>query len=478
MITIFVIISFAFFVCVQKLPAQESPAQQKIDTPNSQSQEISSLQPNGSQLPNGSQFNKSLVGNIEVAPQNMVMNKGEIKYYLLRTNYIIEGKAKFDGKTYDIKTSNVSVKVPAQNVEFIGNSRNDIYQYRKTQFNPTDSIELIRFAQWCVSNNFLHEAIVEYENAGMVAADNITADVIKDGIIAVKKKLANTIDKKPTGINSANNDKIINATANLDTAKLNTAKSDTIQIKTAKNLADQFALHVQPIIVKNCAMSNCHGIDNAKQNGIFGGTKKFRFICGQLPNAKNTQYNLNECISHIDMSYPMRSRLLSMLVVPHSGYAPPFNVESNEYHKLIDWIQLAAKNLPLIKNSELAPLFSNQNKTSPYVTANLNLDTSKIETASTQPAPIPTTSPQPKNTNLPDNLPAGFQEIINIQKISHNTNQNNKTTTQPINTQPNSKEKICTIPNCTETNHADCQIVDNTDPKIFNAKFHPKKNLN
>ncbi|MDR1053831.1 MAG: hypothetical protein LBL39_06610 [Planctomycetaceae bacterium] len=375
-------------------------------------------------------------------------DNSDTQYYLLKTSYIIDGKAKFDGKTYDIKTSYGSVRIPQQNVEFVGKSRLEIYKYRKTQINPSSTIELMQFAGWCAMNNFLTEAVAEYENALRIAEDNVTADIIRQRIATI------------TGTNNPN--KSANESADKNAANWEGTNSNNDQIKAAQNLTDNFRRHVQPILMKNCAIADCHSSAGGRVGNV--AARKFMLVpatSGEFVNV--SRENLNTCLLYVDLEYPMRSNLLNFIVVPHSRYTPPFNVESDEYNKITAWIQLAAKNIPLIKTSNLAHLFSNAQPALPsnpvvagkYITAELN--------TTTQPANFDTYT-----TNTTTNLPASFKEVVNLQ------NQMNNKKPLPNNAAKNQFTPITTANEQLQTSVYSDNEVDNTDPMIFNRMYHPK----
>lgn len=420
---------------------------------------------------------------------NNCNNNSAVQYYLLNTNYIIEGIAKHDGKTYDIKTSYGNVKIPSQNVSFVGLSRKEVYNYRRTQQNPTNNIGLMRFAEWCVSCNFFNEAISEYENALLITNDNITADIIRQRIISVKKIIAEN-NKSDNNISNTKESNVVS----IDNSNIWNSNNSN-HINAAKNLSYKFQQHVQPILIKNC--QSCHS--PPKDNRRIYVTQKFILtpnITGKL-TSKNSHENLKTCLQYIDLEFPMKSNLLNFIVIPHATYTPPFNVESDEYNKIVEWIQLAAKNMPLIRNSEFAHLFTNiktvphsSNTADTYITAEFN-------TADNSSAKYENTKP-----NLAANLPASFQDVVDLQNRTNNKNSfsnnvtknhntdslNVQTTAQPTKSnfppteKTNNKSLIMNpiktttdynIPdNTAEENHVNYNA-DSTDPSIFNRMYHP-----
>ncbi|MDR1485350.1 MAG: hypothetical protein LBT09_11070 [Planctomycetaceae bacterium] len=414
-------------------------------------------------------------------------NNSGTKYYLLKTNYIVEGVAKFDGKTYDIKTSYGSVKIPSQNVLVIGQSRDEIYKYKKTQLNPLSSTDCFKFAEWCVSNNFLHEAVLEYESALPLANDHVTADIIGQRIIAVKKIITEKNNPNQTENNNVNNTANNYGKTNLNGGWTNGAnvRSNNDQIKAAKNLTENFKRHVQPILMKNCAVVDCHSGANNKIGNT--ASKKFMLLPNSSGGALNFAHeNLNRCLLYVDLDYPMRSGLLNFMIVPHARYSPPFNVESDEYSKVVAWVQLAAKNMPLIKSSELANFFSNVQSVSPPDYAAGTLITAEHNTTAT-PAKLENRPPIPAI-----NLPAGFKEVVDLQKQVNNknsyqfnvtknhseTNNTNQPTTQNINNNINNNNDTTSTHLPLQSGYADFIVedkngVDGTDPMIFNKIYHP-----
>ncbi|MDR2169863.1 MAG: hypothetical protein LBP59_06960 [Planctomycetaceae bacterium] len=402
------------------------------------------------------------------APVIANSSTNSLKYFLLKTNYIIEGDAKNDGKNYDIKTSYGKVKIPVNNVAYIGQSRNDVYKYKKAQINPASGADLMKFAEWCASSNFLTEAIVEYENALALTNDNVAADIIRQRINSIKKNMP---DSDQSTDNSNLNELYIDSAANSDFMRND-------QLKAAKNLTDNFRRYVQPTLIKNCVTADCHTLTT--KNGINVTPNKFKLKATQYGKASVNFYqeNLNECLAYIDLESPMKSKLLNYVLVPHGRFYPPFNVESEEYIKIVEWVQLAAKNMPLIKSGDLAPLFNTQNadaqihtstststsnpnpNSQPYITAGLN-----------------STTPQTKLDNImrnqiTTNLPESFKEVVNIQnQLNNKQSQKYNLTKNHTNSQQN-----------LEHNHKHNFInenrnavnMDNTDPLIFNKIYHPE----
>ncbi|MDR2644283.1 MAG: hypothetical protein LBC74_15995 [Planctomycetaceae bacterium] len=407
------------------------------------------------------------------------------KYYLLKTNYIIEGNAKFDGKTYDIKTNYGSVRIPLQNIAFIGQSREEIYRYKKTQLNPLGRTDLLKFAEWCVANSLLQEAILEYENALQVAGDNVTTDIIRQRIITLKKNIAEINNVDQVASNTVNNF----SKGEIDGSFITDSdiKYGNNHIKAAKNLADNFKRHVQPILMKNCVHADCHGISK-------GNPQKF-ILTHNVPTESGTvnslQNNLNACLLYIDLESPMRSSLLNFFIVPHAKYTPPFNVESDEYNKVVAWVQLAAKNLPLIKVSDLAKLFSDPQ---PILTS--EVITSEY-IASDPNKTVPSVKFEMVNPKVTTNLPASFQEVVDLQNQANNNRMysNNNVTKNhsaiPRSTQPttspanqtsfpmpakiNNDVTVSTTSNENIFNlvNIDENDIDRTDPMIFNKMYHP-----
>jgi hypothetical protein len=421
------------------------------------SQGVAGLQTEGNTNPNliSTTDSKNTNTNSSFTNINNRNDNSETKYYLLKTNYIIEGIARHDGKNYDIKTSYGSIKIPSQNVAFIGQSRDEIYIYKKNLLNPLDKADSLKFAEWCVGNNFLQEAITEYENAMQLANDNVTTSIIKQRILTIKKNIAAA---NKTGNNFKSDENEIEDDLGLGLSS--DMKTSNERVKVVKKLTDNFKRHVQPILLRNCAVSGCHSVGRDRVEGI--SASKFLL----LPSSDNTvvnfsQENLNTCLLYVDFEYPMRSRLLNYVIVPHGRYTPSFNVESDEYNKVVSWVQLMVKNMPLIKSSEFAGLFSNARFNSlsrvedgKYITADLNTATSSSNNFDNV-VPNPVT-----------NLPAGFKEVVNLQNQATNKQNPINVTKNPT---PNPTNTI--NPNLTNTTEKE---IDQTDPTIFNKIYHPK----
>ena len=279
-------------------------------------------------------------------------SNGETDYLLLKTTgFLMEGVATNEGKNYTVKTEFGSLQVPVANVEFIGKSRQDVYQFRRNLVDGNNCQDLMKFAEWCTNNGLVKEAVEEYVRARRIVPNTALDSVILQRIESLQRQAATPIPF---------------AAPDAGLSKVGAADSDGDDIGRwvngmPKSIVDSFSRKVQPILASRCAASDCHG--SASDNG-------FKIGIPRHPNGSTTYRNLQASLQWIDPANPSASPLLAAMVSYHGGAKPPFNVESNQYTGTIQWIQATIKELPTEYADRL------------YTTKQLK----KVETATT---PIP-----------------------------------------------------------------------------------------
>ncbi|GHT23468.1 hypothetical protein FACS189419_07450 [Planctomycetales bacterium] len=251
------------------------------------------------------------------------VNDGGTAFCLLKTGLILEGTAVSDGEKMLIKSDFGSMTIPVKNIEFFGKTKQDVYRYKRSQTNGSNYSDVIKLAEWCISNGLNNEGITEYQQALRVSPNPMTATIIRqrlDSLTEPQLSLKTNDEPEKDGIAAP-------------------------QMKKENGLAASFAKKVQPILVARCASADCHG-SNSPQ--------KLKIGIPQQHLGRTTYNNYAAVKEFINFDYPAESKLLAMMTVPHGGNKSALSVESKQYHNVIQWIQTASKELPFDENKILA----------------------------------------------------------------------------------------------------------------------------
>ena len=242
------------------------------------------------------------------------------QFYLLRTGYLLEGSATFDGKHYTVQTPFGSMNVPVQNVELVGKSKGDIYQYKRSNVDPANCNALIRFAEWCVSNGFTEEGIAEYQRAGQIASNTAFAGLIRQRLDTLQQnEPSNTVPETPI---------------------------TPAEIAVSRQMFESFVRRVQPVLVNRCISTDCHGTT---------GNQQFKMGIPREPLGSTSQRNLQAVLAYIDLDAPTESPLLLALITPHGGTKTVLSTESGSYIQSAQWIQQVAKELLVEERPDKMP---------------------------------------------------------------------------------------------------------------------------
>lgn len=244
----------------------------------------------------------------------------ELRFFLLKTGFLLEGTSTSDGHHYAVKTEFGGMKIPVSNVEYIGETREDVFRFKNERTGQGNYAELMKLAEWCLSNDLTDCGIDVYEKAHGLAPNPVMADFIRQRIRAASRPPA-----EPT------------AESGLRPTLPGKEPPDPWMDGIPKPVLDLFAKKVQPVLVSRCASADCHGSRSDNQ---------FKISVPHQTRGTTTYRNLKAAVQWIDLDHPTDSPLLSALVVAHGGAKAPFNVESSQYDHFVQWIRLTGKELP------------------------------------------------------------------------------------------------------------------------------------
>lgn len=354
------------------------------------------------------------------------------RFFLLKSGLMLEASGAKSETHYEVKAEFGSMLVPIENVEFIGESREQIWQHKKRQVDPANCTQLMKLAEWCFSNNFQKEGLEQYHLALKVVPNDQLAGFIRQRIAAAETQSASFGEKM-----------------NMPESGIHVAELPDDDPEWTRwvngvpsSVFDTFSKKVQPILVQRCASAACHGSS---------GENQYKINIPRQSGGRTTNMNLRSSVQWIDTENPSNSPLLSALVTSHAGKKALFSVESDQYHNFIEWIQLAAKELPGDLNPQLAARLKDQPQdrqdSSPH----------SGPSRSTLPAPIKTEA-----------LPQHLQKSLAAQETG---------TAAPINIMnpadySPTRLVVPNVPVAEKPTTPKHGMIDPFDPNRFNALYH------
>ncbi len=369
-------------------------------------------------------------------PVAIEANPATVQYYLLRTGFLLEGTASAEGKNYAIRTDFGTIHVPVTNVEFVGQTKQDVYHYKKNSVDAGNCNELMKLAEWCLGHALKNEAVSEYERALRVAPNTTLAEVIRQRLRAAADAEAKS--------DTANANELESRSLSGVPAPDRSEDSEIERWVAAlpKPLVEQYVKRVQPVLLSGCAAADCHGTNSSHRFKI----AKPRQLIG------TTSYgNLQAVLPWINLDYPTDSALLTAMISYHGGEKPAYSVESRQYDNVIQWIQLAAKELPLHV---------------PPGGPTVAMQATTMQ-ASTMQAPVTPTQTTDRATG--SLLPPHFQKLAAKQPAAVPPNRNAGPDIVS-NAVINAAEHGKTVK--TRPQQEEVQKEDPFDPSIFNARYH------
>ncbi len=346
------------------------------------------------------------------------------KFYLLRTGFLMEGMAATEGKNYVIRTDFGTIHVPVTNVEFVGQDKQDIYRYKKGSVDAANCNELMKFAEWCLSHGLKSEGVSEYERALKVAPNPTLTEVIRQRLRTASMAATDAVEA--TDMESELENRGLSGAAPPDRGT--ESELERWVAGLPKSVVEQYVKKVQQTLLVGCAAADCHGTNSANRFKI----AKPRQLIGAT-----TYGNLRAVLPWVNLDYPTDSAILTAMVTYHGGAKPEYSVESRQYDNVIQWIQLAAKELPLDYHNAAGKAGNDGKNTA-------------AESEKTLPK-----NEAPTNSTL---LPPGFRDV---------GKRDSEAATPVAAPTPNTREQ-------TREQSQEKPQEDPFDPSVFNARYHSK----
>jgi len=239
---------------------------------------------------------------------------------LLTSERTLEGDIERVGDAYRIKRLLGETWIPADKALRLCADMSDAHKYLRGQANLDDPDERIRLAKWCLEHGLRDQALEEAKAAVELGANHAEA-----------KRLLRSLQQPIPVTTPSRSQPTISETE----AAVSTPPADV----TAKAM-NQFATHIQPILMNACA--SCHAGNDA---GAFKLVRTFDH--GSLV-PKTTHQNLTAVLSQINLEQPRTSPLLVKAASAHGAMtqAPLSGRQMPAYHAMEEWVKLTLANQP------------------------------------------------------------------------------------------------------------------------------------
>ena len=192
------------------------------------------------------------------------------KHILMASENVLVGTINKDNDRYHIVLEHGSVMFPLKEIRYIGDSMDDVFRYKQSLTRPNNIADLLGLARWCIKNNLFAEAVQQIEAARAIKPGDEDIEVVARTLES-RLQTAQSNVNRPTegGTSTSGAGGVVTAVVHTDTSTGGTSADEKQMLlpdeldKLLGNLPEgsvgAFAQSVQPFLLSNCALSDCHG---------------------------------------------------------------------------------------------------------------------------------------------------------------------------------------------------------------------------
>lgn len=262
---------------------------------------------------------------------------------LMNSGRIITGRVIANGDDFTVQLPAGQMFVPGRLVRMRCDSLQHAYDRMHDEMpDPYSPGQHITLAKWCFANHLLAEARRELKDA-------LHLDPAREEARDLLRRVEDTIEKKndpPAKIEQTSLAEKIAAREDAEPAEsLGGLSADTAQ---------QFVRRIQPILMNNCAVAQCHG---PRDESSF---RLERATVGTDASRHTAERNLAAVVRHLDHENPRASGLLAAARGNHGRRGKPLFAGTrgaDQLDELRKWVLSAGKELtPTTKGKSTAEL--------------------------------------------------------------------------------------------------------------------------
>ena len=317
------------------------------------------------------------------------------RFALVKDQRLIEGEVFLAQDNITIRRGAIETAVPKIDVLFIGNSREEVYEYQRKFVGPEDVEGRLKLAKWCAFSGLREYALAEARAvtlldpmnsaavqmvklleeslrkyplpgsksapatippstvrpvplepfaAGLTPAPVVPAIVTPAPVIALPAKTTPPATVVSLPARATPSTTVIALPAIASPPVTTPLESDV-----PAGIAMAFRSRVQPVLTNLCV--SCHARPEA-----------IGFKLARMPewdtNEVMVRQNMKAVLAHVRNENPASSPFLVIALARHGGMREPaFSSDrAPGYRALVDWVQIASPFVPVAKKAEASPL--------------------------------------------------------------------------------------------------------------------------
>ncbi len=260
---------------------------------------------------------------------------------LLKTGFLIEGKAKLEQNLYQVQGKYGRVSVSAHQVEYAGTDIKDVFRYQREKTASSTYDGAYALAKWAAANGLNDEAIAEFERCKTLAAFPPMVKAIDNEIETVRKK--EKISRELPRIS-------VGESIPSENEEADSFDYDAWCRSLPSGVFEKFKKDVQPFLVSRCATTDCHHS---------GSSREFKLLNPQRhhSNTAATARNLKAVLEKLDFEQPASGLLITVPMREHGGTKPLYTKQTkNQFGTVYQWALLVSNTMPDYVKTENRPV--------------------------------------------------------------------------------------------------------------------------
>lgn len=333
------------------------------------------------------------------AQTSPLLPQDSVRVALLKTDRVMIGRIKEEKDFYQIQLDTDSkVSIPRPQVLFVGNSVEEVYEFKKSLVKNWRTGDHFQLTRWCIANDLAEQAIEHFEATTKLA--NGHPKVHQLGLELQKKLLSDPAFREHLGL-------LPMEATNKSTNSPEPTSVVTAAMEATRSLSpiatNVFHARIQPILVNRCGQAACHGVQS--QNSL-------RLIEPFGKSAVRTSSeNLQAVLANLDRHAPSDlPRLVQLATTAHGLQKQPgISIADGQLlAELTNWVQMIEH--PVV-TAEGQNGVSNTTQEGAFVVPAV---ASSNEPQSNSLSPVPLGS-APVLRTVPDSMSTSYQGGILIQ---------------------------------------------------------------
>ncbi len=251
-----------------------------------------------------------------------------IQFIILKSGSLFSGKLEIHGGQFIVHRSNgASIRLNANEIDFVANSFLDAYQKLKLRLNQHDVRGHYKLANWCLRYRELDSASQQIDYLRAISKNDVQVQ-------SLQRRLESLKPKQPTiehALHVGSTTRIKPLPKDQPMVASNAQLRRLIDSLSSESLR-RFNSDIHPRLTNGCAIAKCHA----------GGQTSLRLWRGTSDGgikSKIVQRNLYGVMQFVQRQSPSQSPLLSYISSAHGGQdQPAYGLSSDHYRLFKQWV--------------------------------------------------------------------------------------------------------------------------------------------